>query len=81
MTIMNIIKVKTNETFNQVFGADCFIENWPKITTTGIIIGKGKDDNYYVLKVKNGAIEIANNTAFFSQEELDNHLDIIEVIA
>lgn len=78
---MKILHVKAKESFDQVFGADSFIQNWPNIYTKGVLVGNMDNEYYYVLKSNDGRVEIAEVTAFFSQEELDNHLEIIKEIS
>lgn len=51
---------------NGVFGADCFLANWPEIKTTGIPLLK-IGDCYYVVDSNN---EPVDDTAFFTEEEL-----------
>ena len=65
--------VKAKESFHCVFGADSFIHNWPHIETSGVLVRKIRG-YYYVV---NTAGVTYNDTAFFSQEELDNHLEIL----
>lgn len=74
---MKILTVKANETFDQVFGADSFIQQWPNITTKGVMVTE-QHDGYFILKVKAGKLTIASDTAFFSKEEIDNHMTILD---
>lgn len=49
-----------------VFGADCFVENFPEITTTGVEL-KRIGSNYYVLD-QNG--KVVHDSTFFSDKEM-----------
>lgn len=65
LTEYNII-IKDLEGFEMgVFGADCFLRNFPHIKTTGIHVRKC-EDFYYI--IENG--KVAGDTLFFSEEEL-----------
>ncbi len=49
-----------------VFGADCFLKNFPEITTTGVELKKFGSDHYIVKE--NGLIE--DITTFFTEKEM-----------
>lgn len=69
------MKVKINPNanfFGCVFGADCFVKNFPKIELDGIEV-KLIGEEYYV--IENG--KPVHDTAFFTKEEM-KHLTIIE---
>jgi hypothetical protein len=53
-----------------VFGADCFLEHWPQLETTGITLKKCSD-HYYVAD-ENG--KLVHDTAFFTIAELERCL-------
>jgi len=59
-----VVKDKDGFT-NSVFGADCFLKFNPEISTTGVEL-KQIGKFYYI--IENG--EPVNDTAFFSQEEM-----------
>jgi len=63
------IKVKDLAAFeNKVFGADCFLRNFPEILTTGVEVKLSADGFYYIVD-KTG--KPVNDTTFFSREEMD----------
>lgn len=67
------MKVKAGKRFvSIVFGADDFIKNFPEIMTTGVDVKKIGD--YYYVMVDGKPV---HDSAFFSQEELDDGLQII----
>jgi predicted transglutaminase-like protease len=51
---------------NSVFGADCLLEIFPELTTTGVNL-LHINDYFYVVDDNNN---INSNSAFFTQEEL-----------
>lgn len=65
-----LVKVKDRPSFEAcVFGADCFIENWPHILTTGVEVEKIKYDGkfrYYVMIDGRKA----SGSAFFTVQEM-----------
>ena len=64
--------VKAKENFGAVFGADCFLQYWPEIESSGIEVQK-MGNYYYVME--NG--KRVNSSAFFSETELQNYLEIV----
>ncbi len=67
----------------QVFGADCFLQWWPELLTTGVEVereaGCGPKDSqvfYYVVDPKTG--RRANDTAFFTGTETRGCIKIIK---
>ncbi len=66
--------IKDIEGFGNVFGADCFIEQFPELLNgRGIFIEK-RNDFYYVVNDKG---EIFHDTCFFTEDELE-YLEIID---
>lgn len=62
---MKTVKVADLEGFeNSVFGADCFLEWWPEILTTGIQV-ELRDDLYYIVHPN------ASDSSFFTEEEME----------
>lgn len=55
--------------FHKVFGADCFIKQYPTLFTEGLFLCKLKNKKYYIV-VNN---QIVNDTAFFSEQEILNY--------
>ena len=64
---MNIVKVKVKNInkFASVFGADCFLEWYPELLTTGIDVARIMD-RYYI--IKDG--KVVNDTQFFSTADM-----------
>lgn len=59
-------KIKDLDGFgNSVFGADCFLANFPEIKTTGVEL-KQMGEFYYI--IDNG--RMVNDSAFFTPEEM-----------
>ncbi len=65
------VKVVDKEAFSNVFGADCFLKNFPEILTTGVpVMPKGvKDEIWWYVTDKDRKRPI-NDTTFFSTVEL-----------
>lgn len=70
--MMKVIINPNANFFGCVFGADCFIENFPRIEIDGIYV-KFMNGRYYV--VENG--KPVHDTSFFTEEEME-HLIILE---
>lgn len=63
-----IVKIKDLGAFeNLVFGADCFLEYFPEILTTGVKVEKYPNGFYYIVDDEGDYI---NDTTFFSEEEM-----------
>ena len=72
-----LVKIKSPEAFDCVFGADCFLENFPKIKSEGILVKKTQRYlfeplHWYVFD--DGKIY---DTCFFTDEEMEKSLSII----
>lgn len=67
------MKVKANDNFSDVFGADDMLKHWPEITSTGVEVREIRG-LYYI--IENG--KVVHDSAFFSQDELDNCLTILD---
>lgn len=68
--MIEYFKVKDLSTFGNVFGAQCFIEYWPEILTTGIRVQKGagrRSDWWYVVDEQGKKI---HDTSFFTEEDM-----------
>jgi len=66
-----LVKVKDLAGFEaSVFGADCFVENWPHILTTGIEVEKRKyhDGKFRYYVMIDG--RKASDSAFFTFKEM-----------
>jgi hypothetical protein len=72
-----LIKVVAKESFHNVFGADSFTENWPEIHTTGVLVNGISQMTHTLYYVCDQDGRPFNDTAFFSQEEMNDHLKII----
>ncbi len=57
---------------SHVFGADCFLQYFPELTTTGVEL-RQKNEFFYI--VQNG--KIVNETTFFNHEEM-KYLEFVE---
>lgn len=73
------VKIKDLSGFQcNVFGADCFLEYWPEIKTTGIEVqlfpAWGNTEHYYVMR--DG--KKVNDTAFFSLKEMQYLEEVLE---
>jgi hypothetical protein len=72
--------IKDRNAFERkVFGADCFLQWWPEILTTGVTIerqevnGKGW---YYILGADGRRV---NHTAFFTWKEMQGTLKLTKL--
>lgn len=54
-----------------VFGADCILDRWPEIKTTGILLKKCAE--YYYIVDSTG--KMVHDTAFFTAAELEKCLE------
>lgn len=65
--------IDTEKNFEgEVFGAHCFLEYFPEIKSTGIIVEKF-GDRWYVMNSKGNRV---HNTCFFTEEEMIHLKDI-----
>jgi hypothetical protein len=63
---------------NHVFGADCFVKNFPELQTTGVFVHQFPFEHkkfYYIVDPKTCAP--INHTAFFSVGEMQ-YLRVVE---
>ncbi len=61
-----LVRVKDLKKFDgYVFGADCFLKNWPEIKTTGIEVKLIGEFYYVMVDGKQAGL-----SAFFSEEEM-----------
>jgi hypothetical protein len=70
------MKVKINDAkafLSSVFGADCFLQYFPALLTTGVVVEKMPNGFFYIMQDGLNA----NDTAFFSEEEM-NLLSAVE---
>lgn len=67
------MKVKANDKFSTVFGADDFIRHWPELLSTGIEVRKC-GDLYYI--IEDG--KVLHDSAFFTERELNDCLTILD---
>lgn len=67
------MKVKAGSSFHNVFGAEDLLRYFPELNTEGVEV-KLSEGLYYIFK--NGKMQ--GDSSFFSQEEIDNHLIVLE---
>ena len=67
------MKVKANDNFSTLFGADDFIKNWPELLSTGIEVRKC-GDLYYIIEID----KVLHNSAFFTTREFNECLTILD---
>ena len=73
------VKIKDLSGFEcNVFGADCFLEYWPEIKTTGIEVqlfpAWENTERYYVMREGRKV----NDSAFFSLKEMQYLEEVVE---
>ncbi|HET8688478.1 MAG TPA: hypothetical protein VFM18_17845 [Methanosarcina sp.] len=66
------VKIKDRDGFDNVFGADCFLECFPELLTTGVEVRR-HNDFYYVFR--DG--KFVHDSSFFTEEEMQ-YLEIID---
>lgn len=67
------MRVKAGKSFHNVFGAEDLLRYFPELNSEGIEV-RLLDGFYYIFK--NGKSQ--GDCCFFSQEEIDNHLIVLE---
>lgn len=68
-----VLKIKANDTFRHIFGYSSFMKFYPQICTEGVLVAY-LNDNFYIVMDN----IIRHDTHFFTQEEIDEHFDIME---
>ena len=67
----NLDKVRTivgnEDTFHTVFGADCFLKQFPTLFTTGVQVCKLSNGFNYTVRDN----KVVHDSSFFSDEEID----------
>lgn len=63
------VKIKNIQGFKNVFGADCFLANWPELLTTGVKVVYFKLQGWYYI-YDSETDWIAHDTAFFTKEDM-----------
>jgi len=72
------VRIKDGVPFESfVFGADCFLANWPELRTTGIEVERalGYRGNVLYYVMENG--RKVNDTAFFTAQEMRECLEVL----
>ena len=74
-----LVKIKSLDAFSSVFGADCFLRNFPRIQTIGILVRKMKFysslDRSFWYVLENG--KPVDSTSFFSDEEMTRSMEVV----
>lgn len=69
------VRIDHNKNFKAIFGADCFIENWPELLTDQGVLVKKFNGWWYIWDAATDWM--VHSTAFFTPEDIKTGLAIV----